>query len=116
MATKTVLQDDLDGSVGPDVANVEFDFQDTEFEIDLSDKNHQALNKALEAYETAVKDMREFVLAAREVKKAKTTGKRDSAPHLDKIRAWAREKGMEVSDKGRIPKDIQAAYDKARAE
>ena len=38
-----------------------------------------------------------------------------SAPKADlgAVRAWAREHGHQVSDRGRISADVQAAYDKA---
>ena len=32
---------------------------------------------------------------------------------LGAVRAWARENGHQVSDRGRISADVQAAYDKA---
>jgi hypothetical protein len=35
------------------------------------------------------------------------------APTLADVRAWAREQGLEVSDKGRIPKAVRQAYDAA---
>ena len=34
---------------------------------------------------------------------------------LGAVRAWARENGHKVSDRGRISADVQAAYDKAHA-
>jgi hypothetical protein len=32
---------------------------------------------------------------------------------LSAVRAWARQNGHQVSDRGRIPASVQAAYDKA---
>ena len=113
MAKITQLVDDIDGS-SDDVETKKFEFQGVAYEVDLSDKNRAALDEALEAYESAVKDLRPFVLAGHEVKRPKPAKKSSSsAPYLDQIRAWAREQGMEVSDKGRIPIHIREAYDEA---
>lgn len=50
--------------------------------------------------------------------KAKIKPKAAASPHGEdrsEVRAWARENGFEVSDRGRISPEVQAAYDKAHA-
>ena len=37
------------------------------------------------------------------------------ATSANEIRAWAREQGMEVSDRGRVRDDVKAAYEAAHS-
>jgi hypothetical protein len=110
MATRTMVTvyDDLDNTEG--ASRVTFAYCGTSYEIDLGEKNRAALEKALA----------KFIAAARKTGRASApAGRKTSsgAPgrgrKLGAIRAWAREQGLEVSDHGRVPSDIQHAYDTA---
>ena len=104
MARRTVVVDDIDGS--EDARTVTFSVDGSTWRIDLSEQNRQRLREALgEFIESAVK------VSARRRPRAAL----DSAPPVDlaDVRAWARENGYEVSDRGRIPKDIMQAYEAA---
>jgi hypothetical protein len=104
---KIILEDDLDGS--PADETVTFGLDGVTYEIDLSSDNAARLRD----------DLASWVGHARRSGGRKSTaagrGTSSSAKRTDlgAVRAWARENGYEVSDRGRISADIQAAYDKA---
>ena len=103
--TVTILEDDLDGKEDATVETVTFSFEGASYEIDLSKKNRDAFEKALTPY----------LNAARKAPKA-TTARRSpakSSEDLDAIRAWAKDNGHAVSDRGRVPVTVLEAYDAA---
>lgn len=114
MAQKVFVEmvDDLDGSVGEDVATVGFALDGHTYEIDLSSKNAEKLRQSLA----------EFIAAARKRRPSRGSGKGRGSASVDStsreraqaIREWARESGHEVSDRGRIPANIVEAYDAAQ--
>ena len=100
--TVTILEDDLDGKEDATVETVTFSFEGASYEIDLSKKNRDAFEKALTPY----------LNAARKAPKA-TTARRSpakSSEDLDAIRAWAKDNGHEVADRGRIAQSVKDAY------
>jgi hypothetical protein len=107
MAKTTITQitDDLDGS--KDAATYSFAWQGTEYSIDLSSKNFKALDKLL----------RPYIDAGEKVTRRSNSSRRSSAPPARKdftsIREWAKSQGLEVSDRGRIPRAIVEQYEAA---
>lgn len=108
MATKTTRIDDLDGTT-EDVRAVTLTIDGTTWEIDLGPASRERLESAVA----------EFTEAGRRVKTpagrrsaGKTPG---SGVHGNAVRAWARENGHEVGDRGRIPAAILEAYRAATA-
>ncbi|MEX3510821.1 Lsr2 family protein [Kocuria carniphila] len=98
-----ILEDDLDG--GPAEETVQFGLDGRQYEIDLSTTNAEKLREAL----------RPFAVAGRRAqgKSTRTSGPRSSSggnPETAKIRAWAKENGYEVSDRGRIHQPVKDAY------
>ena len=71
-------------------------------EIDLCGKDGRALDKVASKY----------VPHARKVRWAPTTGRRTASDRERSadIRAWAKSRGFEVSDRGRIPADLERQY------
>jgi hypothetical protein len=106
MARTTITQitDDLDGS--KDAQEVSFAFDGTEYTIDLSRKNRAAFEKALQPYIDA---------GAKMSKRSSTSSRRTSSSRKDysNIRNWAKGQGIEVSDRGRIPRSIVEQYEAA---
>ena len=105
MARKIIHQliDDIDGSELVDAGEtVTFGLDGVTYEIDLSDENALALRAAIARY----------VEAGRRTSQTKPTHvrRRISTRNLDAVRAWAREHGHAISDRGRISAAIQAAY------
>ena len=109
------LTDDLTGGKADET--IPFTFDGKQLEIDLSTGNATALRKALAP----------FVAAARSVSPASgpRTGRVarrsiDSGPsgtaarqHNQTVRAWARQNGYTVSERGRIPAEVISAYQSA---
>lgn len=100
---QVILVDDIDG--GGAEESVNFALDGTSYELDLSKKNAAKLRDVLAPY----------VGSARRVSRRSggrgrgRTGGRGTETQA--IRQWARDKGMKVSDRGRIPGDILEKYD-----
>lgn len=96
---QVLISDDLDGSDA--THTVKFGWLGAEYEIDLNDKHYTSLEKALSKY----------VAAARKTRGRARGAKRSASPvDLASVRAWAREQGYEVSDRGRVSGEIMDAY------
>jgi hypothetical protein len=99
-----VLEDDLTG--GPAARTVRFAFDGTDYEIDLNAKNAAAFGKQLAPYiEHARRSGR-----AQPPRPGRTTASRQRSGD---IRAWAKEHGLAVSERGRIPASVAEQYDAA---
>ena len=102
-----VLEDDVDG--GAAAETVTFGLDGVSYEIDLSDKN---AGKLRDEFAT-------WIGHARRSGGRRSTGRRvtggSSSPRRDlsAVRAWARQNGHQVSDRGRVSAVVQEAYDKA---
>ncbi|MFJ4036895.1 Lsr2 family protein [Microbacterium sp. NPDC090007] len=101
----TQLVDDLDGSVLEDgeAKRLTFSIDGRAYEMDVSSESYQKFNDAVAP----------FVSAARR------TGTHTSSPRrranqkaldLSAVRAWAREHGHAVSDRGRVPASLLDEY------
>ena len=107
MASKTIVEviDDLDGSKADET--VRFAIDGTEYEIDLSGTHSQKLRDALQPY----------VSAGRKVGGKRSGGRRGATLTDGKqskaIRDWAKQHGMQVSDRGRVSAEVQKAYNQA---
>ena len=103
--TQVLYVDDIDGSEAE--GTLRFGFGGTDYEIDLNKEHADQFNEAVGP----------FIAAARKVpssarKSAK--GTRTAARHdLSDVRAWARDQGIKVSTRGRIPADVLAKYNAA---
>jgi hypothetical protein len=95
-----VLEDDLDG--GPAAEAVRFAFDGTQYAIDLNAKNAKAFRKKLAPY---IEHARK---AGRGQRRLRT---RPSRERSGDIRAWARDQGIAVSDRGRIPASVVEQYE-----
>lgn len=101
--------DDLTGEIlGDDAKNIEFVWIDgKKRQLDLSPENHQALIDLMAPYVNAAQ-----VATGKAAKKPITTRTRAKTGTTE-IRAWARQHGYTVSDRGRIPEEIMDAYEAA---
>ncbi len=99
-----VITDDLDGSPGAET--VTFGLDGVSYEIDLAQPNRARLSEALAP----------FITAGRRVSRG---GRRGAGPagraRVDRaaVRAWAREAGLTVSERGRISADVINRYEAA---
>jgi len=102
-------QEDPESEIPADVT-VAFSVGGEDFEIDLTRPNAEAFLAAIEPYRKAARP------ASKGGKKParKSAPARPRPPALTReIRAWARQEGYEVRDRGRVPADIEAEYSKA---
>lgn len=103
------LVDDIDQS--PADENVIFGLDGINYEIDLSADNAQALRDALSKYIGAGRRAGGRAVRGRGPAAAAPKGGSDVA----EIRAWARENGYDVHERGRIQAEIRDAYHAAKA-
>ena len=99
------LEDDLDG--GPADETVRFGLGGTGYEIDLSTKNATAFRRQLAPF---IEHARRNGRGPRRRPGRAASGRERSAD----IRAWAKEQGITVSERGRIPASVAGQYDAAQ--
>jgi len=102
--TIVTLEDDLEG--GPAAETVRFALGNAQYEIDLNARNADWFRSM----------MAPFVDHARRSGRGHRT--RSARPvalrqHSAEIRAWAREHGIEISERGRIPVNVIEQYEAA---
>jgi len=95
------LEDDLTG--GPAKQTVRFAFDGTDYEIDLNDNNAAAFGKQLTPY---LEHARRAGRAPARRAGRPAVGRQRSGD----IRAWAKEHGLAVSERGRIPASVLEQY------
>ena len=99
-----VTTDDLDGSQGAET--VTFGLDGVNYEIDLGQPNRTRLATALAP----------FIAAGRASRGSGRRGTgRTGGPRIDRaaVRAWAREAGLAVSERGRISAEVMRQYQAA---
>jgi len=104
---QTLFIDDIDG--GEAVGTVRFALDGTEYEIDLSAKHDEELRAALGTY---VAHARKVGGSSRKAAGGRP-GRKPSTVDTVAIRAWARENGYEIKERGRVPADLVAKYREA---
>jgi Lsr2 len=111
------LVDDMDGSTAAET--VEFGLDGVSYEIDLSDDNASKLRDALAGYVTHARRAGGRRRSGGGGAGRRAAGGAGARPSVDReqnaaIREWARKQGMKISDRGRIPAEVLAAYHKGR--
>src|SRR3954464_13123493 len=116
---QVVLEDDLGGGKADET--VTFGLDGTTYEIDLSKKNAAKLRDALAGYVGSARRVsgRRGGAAGRgrgpgRGAAGRARGRGRSASDSADIRAWAKENGYEVSERGRISAEVRAAYNEAK--
>lgn len=104
MASKTtiVLEDDLEG--GPADETLQFSLGGKDYEIDLNTKNATLFRRQLAAF---VDHARPAVGAGQSRRPTRTASSRKRSAA---IRAWAKQEGIDISDRGRIPANVIEQY------
>lgn len=101
---QVILVDDLDG--GEATETVEFALDGVTYEVDLSNANAAKLRDSLA----------QWIGVARRSGGRRQTRRRAggasgaSREELARMREWGRENGFQVSDRGRVSKELQDAY------
>ena len=108
-----VLVDDIDGSEAAET--VTFGLDGAQYEIDLSADNADKLREALAPYvghgRRAGGRRRSTGGAGRS--SASRSAAASGGPSAADIRAWARENGWDVPERGRVASEVREAYDAA---
>lgn len=104
------LVDDLDGGTAEET--VGFGLDGKSYEIDLSAANAGKLRDALAGFVAAARRAGSGRGGRRSAGAGSSGGARAAGDREQSraIREWAREQGMEVSERGRIPSDVLQAY------
>ena len=95
------LEDDIDG--GPADETVRFGLGGTDYEIDLSTKNANAFRRQLAP----------FIEHARRTERGQRRRPGRTASSRERsgdIRAWAKDQGITISDRGRISASVAEQY------
>jgi hypothetical protein len=103
---QVLLIDDIDGSEGAET--VTFSLDGVSYEIDLSAKNAAKLRDAFAMWVGNARKVgrgSSSASAARGSRRASRSGNDTAA-----IRSWAKENGYEVSERGRISRQVMDAY------
>lgn len=100
---QVVLVDDIDGSAASET--VSFSLDGTSYEVDLSDKNAADLREALAPWISA---------GRRTATRKASARRRATGPDASTIRAWAKDNGVDVPERGRIPAKVREAYEAAK--
>lgn len=103
-----ILVDDIDGSNADET--ITFGLDNTTYEIDLNDANAAKLRDALAPY---VGHARKVANARRGGGAGARRSSGGSGVDTKAVREWARANGHEVSDRGRVPAQLVAAYEAA---
>ena len=103
---QTLFIDDIDG--GEAEGTVRFGIDGAGYEIDLSAKHSDELRDAL----------KEFIAHARKVggssrRDTTRSARKPSAIDTVAARAWARDNGYDIKERGRVPAEVVAKYREA---
>ncbi|MCX4993532.1 Lsr2 family protein [Streptomyces sp. NBC_00568] len=107
----TTLVDDVTGEQSQDIATHSILVDGAGVEIDLTDENYEKLLEILNPYLHAEGARRVRAGTKPKAKTQTTTASRDESSAM---RAWARENGYAISDRGRVPAAVREAYGKAK--
>jgi hypothetical protein len=104
MATRRITQltDDTNGQ--PADETVRFSLDGRDYEIDLSETNAKALRDAIAPWTAS---------ARRLTRQGRPATRVETAVDTAAVRAWAASNGIEVSARGRLPKDVVEQYREA---
>lgn len=111
---QTILTDDLEGPESPASETVTFALDGVAYEIDLNDDNANRLRGDLATWIGHARKQR-GATTGRGRGRARSTGSTGSGIDTAAVRAWARENGHQVSDRGRVPGTVVDAYTAAHA-
>ena len=103
---QTLFIDDIDG--GTAEGTVRFGLDGTEYEIRLNARHTEELHKVLANY---VAHGRKIRGTTRRVSRGRNSGA--GAVDTAKVREWAKEQGIEVKDRGRVPANVVEQYQTA---
>jgi nucleoid-associated protein Lsr2 len=102
------LVDDIDGGQADET--MRFGLDGANYEIDLSARHAEKLRASLAKYILASRRISRSTAAVAIGRRVAGTPARTDPAQNQAIRDWAKNKGIEISDRGRIPAHIAAQY------
>jgi hypothetical protein len=102
---QTLFIDDIDG--GEAAETVRFALDGTEYEIDLSSAHTEELRRTLDQYVTHA---RRAGAGAGSRRGSRGSRRANSQADTHAVREWAREHGVEIHERGRVPADVFEQY------
>ena len=105
-----VLTDDIEKTIEAD-ETVTFGLDGVTYEIDLAAKNAAALRDAIAPFKAEARR----VSGGRGKPAARRERASGAGGNATEVRAWARDNGMPVNDRGRVPAEVRAAYEAAHS-
>lgn len=99
--------DDLTEKPYEEGETLTFAFAGKSYEIDLNKRNAAQFRKTMARYMNGARPVRG------RGHKARTGDVRHDREEVASVRAWARENGHEVADRGRVPESVWDAYREA---
>lgn len=109
----TTYVDDLTGEESAHIATHSILVDGAGVDIDLTDENYEKLLELLNPYLHA-DGARRIRGGAKPKGKRRPAAEKSGSGDSSAIRAWARENGYEVSERGRVPAAVREAYETAR--
>jgi hypothetical protein len=100
---QVTLEDDLTGGAAQET--IRFGLDGATYEIDLNRRNAKKLRNSLEEYVRHARRAR-----TRTRRRGQATARRRRSAE---IRSWAKKSGIQISDRGRIPADVVARYERS---
>jgi hypothetical protein len=105
---ETVTLDDLTGAEADDAAEIDVMFGNDTYTLDLAAESREALLILFRDHDSEpLRNLLSPIVQAVEVKAA---AKAPSGPAASEIRAYAKAKGWDVPDKGKLPGPIKERY------
>lgn len=106
--TQVLLTCDLEDGDKPGTQTIQFSVDGPAYEIDLCDKHAKQFRDTLTTYVSAARRVSGRGTARRGGRRSSGSADRE---RTQAIRAWARKKGIKVSERGRLSADIVAQYE-----
>ncbi|WOP17254.1 Lsr2 family protein [Raineyella sp. LH-20] len=109
--TQIILEDDVDQT--PAEHEVSFTFEGVSYEIDLNAEHYAELQEAVAPWISHARR----ISGRRAVRRPGSAAapKESEGPSATDIREWAKEQGIDVSARGRVPANVRAAYEEAHS-
>lgn len=104
---QVILIDDIDGTDAD--RTVQFALDGTSYEIDLNKENAAKLEKALAPFIDKATKVSSARAAGGRATRRTASGRSKAA----EVRAWAKEQGISVPDRGRVPNEVLEQYEAA---
>jgi hypothetical protein len=109
----TLYTDDLTGEESSEVSTYTILVNGAGVEIDLAPDSHDKLMEALGPFLGADGARRVRGGASGKARRSRGGSRSIGGMDTSAVRAWAKEQGLEVNDRGRLPAPIVEAYEKA---